>query len=157
MRNMRTIVAIRAAIFAALLGPVLSLAAAPPYSGLYVLGDSLSDTGNVKVVYDGVVASLGGVSPVPGVLGMRKGSRLYRRLVRETRIASDVSAYTFDLTKGEVFYLPKDSGPQQIIGSKAGHRDDPENVKRLAEVLKQHRGEPAGAEPAPRSEPDLER
>ena len=34
------------------------------------------------------------------VLGMRKGSRLYRRLVRETRIASDVSAYTFDLTKG---------------------------------------------------------
>ena len=34
------------------------------------------------------------------VLGMRKGSRLYRRLVRELRVAADASAYTFDLTKG---------------------------------------------------------
>ena len=34
------------------------------------------------------------------VLGMRKGSRLYRRLVRELRVASDASCYTFDLTKG---------------------------------------------------------
>jgi zinc protease len=34
------------------------------------------------------------------VLGMRKGSRLYRRLVRETQLAADAGAYTFDLTKG---------------------------------------------------------
>ena len=34
------------------------------------------------------------------VLGMRKGSRLYRRLVRETQVAADAGAYTFDLTKG---------------------------------------------------------
>jgi zinc protease len=34
------------------------------------------------------------------VLGMRKGSRLYRRLVRETQLAADASSYTFDLTKG---------------------------------------------------------
>ena len=34
------------------------------------------------------------------VLGMRKGSRLYRRLVRELQVAADASAYTFDLTKG---------------------------------------------------------
>ena len=34
------------------------------------------------------------------ILGMRKGSRLYRRLVRELQVASDASAYTFDLTKG---------------------------------------------------------
>lgn len=68
-----------------------------------------------------------------------------------------IGSASFDLLKGEVFYLPRNSGPQQILGSKAGHRDDPENVKRLAEVLKQHRGEPAGAEPAPRSESDLER
>ncbi len=45
---------------------------------------------------------------------------------------------TFDLNKGEVFYLPRDSDPKQILGSKAGQRDDPENAKRLAEVLKQH-------------------
>jgi predicted Zn-dependent peptidase len=31
---------------------------------------------------------------------MRKGSRLYRRLVRETQVAADAGAYTFDLTKG---------------------------------------------------------
>jgi zinc protease len=34
------------------------------------------------------------------VLGMRKGSRLYRSLVRTQQVAADVSAYTFDLTKG---------------------------------------------------------
>ena len=34
------------------------------------------------------------------VLGMRKGSRLYRRLIRETHVAADAGAYTFDLTKG---------------------------------------------------------
>ncbi len=34
------------------------------------------------------------------VLGMRKGSRLYRTLVREQQLGADASAYTFDLTKG---------------------------------------------------------
>ncbi len=34
------------------------------------------------------------------VLGMRRGSRLYRSLVRERQIAADVSAFTFDLSKG---------------------------------------------------------
>ena len=34
------------------------------------------------------------------ILGMRNGSRLHRALVREQQIAADVSAYTFDLTKG---------------------------------------------------------
>ena len=34
------------------------------------------------------------------VLGMRKGSRLYRSLVRERQVASEVSAFTFDLSKG---------------------------------------------------------
>jgi zinc protease len=34
------------------------------------------------------------------ILGMRKGSRLYRRLVRELKVAADAGAYTFDLTKG---------------------------------------------------------
>ncbi|HKS05179.1 MAG TPA: pitrilysin family protein [Gemmatimonadaceae bacterium] len=34
------------------------------------------------------------------VLGLKKGSRLYRALVRERECASDVTAMTFDLTKG---------------------------------------------------------
>jgi predicted Zn-dependent peptidase len=33
-------------------------------------------------------------------LGMRKGSRLYRSLVREKQVASEASAFTFDLSKG---------------------------------------------------------
>jgi zinc protease len=34
------------------------------------------------------------------ILGSERGSRLYRRLVRESRIASSVSAFTFDLPRG---------------------------------------------------------
>jgi predicted Zn-dependent peptidase len=39
-------------------------------------------------------------SVLSAVLGLRKGSRLYRSLVRERQIAADVSAFTFDLAKG---------------------------------------------------------
>ena len=34
------------------------------------------------------------------VLGMRRGSRLFRSLIREQEVASDVSAFTWDLAKG---------------------------------------------------------
>jgi predicted Zn-dependent peptidase len=34
------------------------------------------------------------------VLGMRKGSRLYRALVRERQVAAEAQAFTYDLTKG---------------------------------------------------------
>jgi predicted Zn-dependent peptidase len=34
------------------------------------------------------------------ILGMRRGSRLYRSLVRARQVAQDVSAFTFDLAKG---------------------------------------------------------
>ena len=34
------------------------------------------------------------------VLGMRRGSRLYRALVRERQVASEATAFTFDLPKG---------------------------------------------------------
>jgi predicted Zn-dependent peptidase len=34
------------------------------------------------------------------VLGMRRGSRLHRALIREQEIASEASAFTFDLSKG---------------------------------------------------------
>lgn len=39
-------------------------------------------------------------SVVSAILGLRKGSRLHRSLVRERQIAADASAFTFDLAKG---------------------------------------------------------
>jgi len=42
--------------------------------------------------YDASVAS--------AILGMRKGSRLHRSLVRERQVAADAGAFTFDLAKG---------------------------------------------------------
>ena len=39
-------------------------------------------------------------SKVGALLGMRRGSRLQRSLVRERQIAADASAFTFDLAKG---------------------------------------------------------
>jgi zinc protease len=39
-------------------------------------------------------------SVVSAVLGLRRGSRLHRALVRERQIAADASAFTFDLAKG---------------------------------------------------------
>jgi predicted Zn-dependent peptidase len=39
-------------------------------------------------------------SIVAAVLGLRRGSRLHRSLVRERQIAADASAFTFDLAKG---------------------------------------------------------
>ena len=39
-------------------------------------------------------------SVTAAILGMRRGSRLYRALVRERQIAADVTAFTFDLAKG---------------------------------------------------------
>jgi predicted Zn-dependent peptidase len=39
-------------------------------------------------------------SVASAILGLRKGSRLYRSLVRERQIAADASSFTFDLAKG---------------------------------------------------------
>lgn len=39
-------------------------------------------------------------SVVGAILGMRRGSRLHRSLVRERQIAADATAFTFDLAKG---------------------------------------------------------
>ena len=39
-------------------------------------------------------------SVTSAVLGLRKGSRLHRSLVRDRQIASDAASYTFDLAKG---------------------------------------------------------
>jgi len=75
-----------------------------------VLGERLRET-----VYDDVALSrvfLAFRSPVFGsddyyaasvcaaILGMRRGSRLYRSLVREQQLAQDAGAFTYDLAKG---------------------------------------------------------
>jgi predicted Zn-dependent peptidase len=39
-------------------------------------------------------------SVTAALLGLRRGSRLHRSLVRERQVAADVSAFTFDLAKG---------------------------------------------------------
>jgi predicted Zn-dependent peptidase len=39
-------------------------------------------------------------SVASAILGSRKGSRLYRRLVRERQVAAEAQAFTYDLTKG---------------------------------------------------------
>jgi predicted Zn-dependent peptidase len=39
------------------------------------------------------------------ILGMRRGSRLHRSLVRERQIAADASAFTFDWPKAVIFLL----------------------------------------------------
>jgi predicted Zn-dependent peptidase len=39
------------------------------------------------------------------ILGMRRGSRLYRSLVREQQLAQDTSAFTYDLAKGADLFV----------------------------------------------------
>jgi zinc protease len=39
-------------------------------------------------------------SVAAGILGLRKGSRLHRALVRERQVAAEAQAFTYDLTKG---------------------------------------------------------
>lgn len=39
------------------------------------------------------------------ILGLRKGSRLYRSLVRERQVAAEANAFTYDLTKGADLFV----------------------------------------------------
>jgi zinc protease len=39
------------------------------------------------------------------VLGLRKGSRLHRALVRERQVAAEAQAFTYDLTKGRDLFV----------------------------------------------------
>src|SRR3954469_14824357 len=48
------------------------------------------------------------------ILGSRKGSRLYRRLVRERQVASDAQAFTYDLTKGSDVLVVDVTARQEI-------------------------------------------
>jgi predicted Zn-dependent peptidase len=73
-----------------------------------------------EIVYDDVALSrvfLAFRSPVFGsdeyyaasicaaILGMRRGSRLYRSLVREQQVAQDAGAFTYDLAKGADLFV----------------------------------------------------
>ena len=72
-------------------------------------------------------------SVTSAVLGLRKGSRLHRSLVRERQIAADASAFTFDLAKGtDLLVIDVTARPETGISQLE------EEVEREIEVL--HRG-----------------
>lgn len=50
------------------------------------------------------------------VLGLKKGSRLYRALVRERQVASETSAFTFDLAKGNDLLVADVTARPEISG-----------------------------------------
>lgn len=50
------------------------------------------------------------------VLGMSRGSRLYRRLVREQRLATEVAAFTFDLAKGSDLLIVDATARPEVAG-----------------------------------------
>jgi len=56
-------------------------------------------------------------SVASAVLGLRKGSRLHRSLMRERQIAADVSAFTFDLAKGtDLLVIDVTARPETGVG-----------------------------------------
>ena len=72
-------------------------------------------------------------SVTSAVLGLRKGSRLHRSLVRERQIAADASAFTFDLAKGtDLLVIDVTARPETAISQLE------EEVEREIDVL--HRG-----------------
>jgi zinc protease len=81
------------------------------------------------------------------ILGSRKGSRLYRRLVRERQVASDAQAFTYDLTKGSdvlvVDVMARQAIPAELLEQEVAqeidviHRDgvDQAEVDRAVAVI----------------------
>jgi predicted Zn-dependent peptidase len=64
------------------------------------------------------------------VLGLRKGSRLHRALVRERQVAAEAHAFTFDLTKGSDL-LVIDATARPEVDAEALERAVVEEVDRL--------------------------
>lgn len=67
------------------------------------------------------------------ILGMRKGSILYRSLVRDKQIATDVSAFTFDLTKGSDLLICDVTARAGISGAELEHALNSE-IDRITEA-----------------------
>jgi predicted Zn-dependent peptidase len=63
-------------------------------------------------------------------LGLKKGSRLYRGLVRERQVASETTAFTFDLTKGNDL-LVLDATAHPAISGEALEREVAREVDKL--------------------------
>ena len=55
------------------------------------------------------------------ILGMRKGSRLYKALVRERQIAAEASAFTYDLTRGSDLFVVDVTARPGIGGEQLEH------------------------------------
>jgi predicted Zn-dependent peptidase len=55
------------------------------------------------------------------ILGLKKGSRLYRALVRERQVASEASAFTFDLSKGSDLLVIDVTGRPDVNGEALEH------------------------------------
>ena len=57
------------------------------------------------------------------ILGMKKGSRLHRRLVRERQIAAEAQSFTYDLTKGsDLLVLDVTAPPGNFVGGARARR-----------------------------------
>jgi predicted Zn-dependent peptidase len=69
-------------------------------------------------------------SVAAAILGLKKGSRLQRRLVRERQIAAEASAFTFDLTKGSDL-LVVDVTARPEVDSDALERDVAAEIDRF--------------------------
>jgi predicted Zn-dependent peptidase len=50
------------------------------------------------------------------ILGMKKGSRFYKTLVRERQVAAEVQAFTYDLTKGSDLLVVDITGRPGVSG-----------------------------------------
>jgi predicted Zn-dependent peptidase len=67
------------------------------------------------------------------ILGLKKGSRLHRRLVRERQIAAEAQSFTYDLTKGsDLLVLDVTARPES--SSEELERAVSEEVDRLRDV-----------------------
>jgi zinc protease len=65
------------------------------------------------------------------VLGMKKGSRLYRTLVRDRQVAAEAQAFTYDLTKGSDLLVLDVTGRPGVAGEQLEHE-----VAREVDVLR---------------------
>ena len=69
-------------------------------------------------------------SVAAAILGMKKGSRLYKTLVRERQVAAEAQAFTYDLTKGSDLLVLDVTGRPGISGEQLEHE-----VAREVDVL----------------------
>ncbi|MEO5589237.1 MAG: pitrilysin family protein [Gemmatimonadaceae bacterium] len=72
-------------------------------------------------------------SVAAAILGMRRGSRLYRLLVREKQIAADATAFTFDLAKGSDLLIVDVTARPEIAAEKIEDEVEKE-IDRLVET-----------------------